>query len=451
MKMTDKSSNDKRPLSQYDNLASVSVIGTNPPVVATSTASNESNRTQDELMFKDIKFQFDDINPAKSEAPTSFNKSVISDAKSIFFGLHKPNSNGAPKDENLPLMGEQESQTPKVTTPVASKLQQDAKKETPVSSLNGSNSSNNGSSKKQITLLVDDTNDTSLSQSYLNESSSPSQAVYMSTTVPQNISKTNIGGRHKPTRSSLRHSRMLVLKNMEGSNRNIYALDIDCRLLARICYTALLVSGLLIGTICLGILLWAPNTSAKDNCFWSGIVLFICGIVVMGVTEFKAQTQANCIKENYFTFLKINCAVLLIITIFCSSLAFIYGAIHFTTLNSNEKECLPENLLIASSSCICLFGDRRNMTQDFNTMISNNNGSNGEIRNVSFNETSAGFEIHYRDLSCHEVAGIWYYVILVLLILNGLGFLAAIVFTVIFAISYRNRTRRYTSVRLNQT
>lgn len=38
----------------------------------------------------------------------------------------------------------------------------------------------------------------------------------MSTTVPQNISKTNVGGRHKPTRSSLRHSRMLVLKNMEG-------------------------------------------------------------------------------------------------------------------------------------------------------------------------------------------------------------------------------------------
>lgn len=40
----------------------------------------------------------------------------------------------------------------------------------------------------------------------------------MSTTVPQNISKTNVGGRHKPTRSSLRHSRMLVLKNMEGTS-----------------------------------------------------------------------------------------------------------------------------------------------------------------------------------------------------------------------------------------
>lgn len=147
----------------------------------------------------------------------------------------------------------------------------------------------------------------------------------MSTTVPQNISKTNVGGRHKPTRSSLRHSRMLVLKNMEGSylflplnfylinfiiyyhaflnnsssilfpfviafknykhvfvftgNRNLYALDIDCRLLARICYTALLVSGMLIGTICLGILLWAPNTSGKN--FIVFLMFFVCYSVLI--------------------------------------------------------------------------------------------------------------------------------------------------------------------------
>lgn len=192
--MTDKlspDSSERRPLSQYDNLASVSVIGTSPPV-------------KEELMFKDIKFQFDDINhgprndtsalnPPQS---SSFNKSVISDAKSIFFGLHKPSNNGNTlKDENLPLMSEQESQTPKVTTPVAAKLQNNTadssmmmgNKESPnhatnaaASSLNSSNgsSNNNGngsSSKKQITLLVDDNDTSSLGQSYLNSSGSPSQ------------------------------------------------------------------------------------------------------------------------------------------------------------------------------------------------------------------------------------------------------------------------------------
>ncbi|XP_034650526.1 uncharacterized protein LOC117889903 isoform X3 [Drosophila subobscura] len=43
----------------------------------------------------------------------------------------------------------------------------------------------------------------------------PSQvsAVYMSTTVPQNIKGMKIAGRHTPTRNSLRHSRMIVVNH----------------------------------------------------------------------------------------------------------------------------------------------------------------------------------------------------------------------------------------------
>lgn len=39
----------------------------------------------------------------------------------------------------------------------------------------------------------------------------------MSTTVPQNIKGQNIMGRHKPTRNSLRHSRLIV-KNFQGES-----------------------------------------------------------------------------------------------------------------------------------------------------------------------------------------------------------------------------------------
>ncbi len=39
----------------------------------------------------------------------------------------------------------------------------------------------------------------------------------MSTTVPQNIKGQNIMGRHKPTRNSLRHSRLIV-KNFQGQS-----------------------------------------------------------------------------------------------------------------------------------------------------------------------------------------------------------------------------------------
>lgn len=47
----------------------------------------------------------------------------------------------------------------------------------------------------------------------------------MSTTVPQNIKGSKIAGRHTPTRSSLRHSRMLVVNNksFQGKNYNNYS------------------------------------------------------------------------------------------------------------------------------------------------------------------------------------------------------------------------------------
>lgn len=44
----------------------------------------------------------------------------------------------------------------------------------------------------------------------------------MSTTVPQNIKGQNIMGRHKPTRHSLRHSRMIVTsKHFQGENSRL--------------------------------------------------------------------------------------------------------------------------------------------------------------------------------------------------------------------------------------
>lgn len=49
----------------------------------------------------------------------------------------------------------------------------------------------------------------------------------MSTTVPQNIGKGHnlMGSRHKPTRNSLRHSRLIV-KNFQGEIAHVQTLDI---------------------------------------------------------------------------------------------------------------------------------------------------------------------------------------------------------------------------------
>lgn len=44
-----------------------------------------------------------------------------------------------------------------------------------------------------------------------NLESNPTQEYLLKTTVPQNMTGTNIAGKHTPTRNSLRHSRMIVM------------------------------------------------------------------------------------------------------------------------------------------------------------------------------------------------------------------------------------------------
>lgn len=50
-------------------------------------------------------------------------------------------------------------------------------------------------------------------------SESLSQMHCLNTTVPQNIGRQNIGGKHTPTRNSLRHSRMIVLNKSGQGNK----------------------------------------------------------------------------------------------------------------------------------------------------------------------------------------------------------------------------------------
>lgn len=54
-----------------------------------------------------------------------------------------------------------------------------------------------------------------------NKIQSPTQAHFLNTTVPQNIASLNIAGRHTPTRSSLRHSRMIVMTKTGAGKWNV--------------------------------------------------------------------------------------------------------------------------------------------------------------------------------------------------------------------------------------
>ena len=127
----------------------------------------------------------------------------------------------------------------------------------------------------------------------------------MSTTVPQNFGKNDIIGRHKPTRSSLRHSRMLVVnKNYHQRFPKHNSLNLDH---IRFCRTMLImkiVLGFSITSFGLFLLLWSPSTETKDNPYWSGTFLVLSGSLFLGLLEFR-RISGNRFKENLFYFLKV--------------------------------------------------------------------------------------------------------------------------------------------------
>jgi sarcospan len=127
----------------------------------------------------------------------------------------------------------------------------------------------------------------------------------MTTTVPQNIKGLNIMGRHKPTRTSLRHSRMIVInKNFQSPHKN--SLNIKCGILARIFLILQIIIG--VALLAMGLFLlvvWAPHTRLRDNPYWSGIMLILSGVLGLILLNYK-RTPLNRTKENIFMFVKVR-------------------------------------------------------------------------------------------------------------------------------------------------
>ncbi len=127
---------------------------------------------------------------------------------------------------------------------------------------------------------------------------------------------------------------------------------------------------------------------------------------------------------------------MIILCIFLTTLAFIYAMIHFISLSSDNKECRPENILEASSSCICMFNKHSKASSGgLEGSVSPHIDSSG---NIEINGT--GFQFHYRDLSCSEVLDAWVYMLLASSILNLLGLLLSVVFLWQFIFGCKRKT-----------
>uniref|UniRef100_A0A182VT37 Uncharacterized protein n=1 Tax=Anopheles minimus TaxID=112268 RepID=A0A182VT37_9DIPT len=260
----------ERPLSFYDNLSTSSAGGRIIQFPDIQFRFNE-NIPDRRSVHSSAKSDFFGLNPAPvtgplslttnsgdSEAdqlpqpvntPNNLNRSFDNGAGSIAAGVSASSPTSSGGSSTAPM------HSPSVSPSSVMEMATDAATSTP-------RFSRPNSTIKTITIKLPDT-------------SGPSEAVYMTTTVPQNFTKNanTLIGRHKPTRSSLRHSRMLVVNKTvpvrypPGNSLNLRHL--------RLCQTLMILQiliGLVLNVIGLAIMVWSPSTNTKDNPYWSGLI-----------------------------------------------------------------------------------------------------------------------------------------------------------------------------------
>uniref|UniRef100_A0A182M2L8 Uncharacterized protein n=1 Tax=Anopheles culicifacies TaxID=139723 RepID=A0A182M2L8_9DIPT len=463
-----------RPLSFYDNLS-------------TSSAGGRI------IQFPDIQFRFSENIPDR--------RSVHSSAKSDFFGLSP-----APATSPLSLTthsGESEvdhlSRSPAVSSANPNRSFDNGTGSGAAGASASSPTSSGGSSTapmhspsvspSSVTEMGTDAATSTPRCSRPNstiktitiklpDTSGPSEAVYMTTTVPQNFTKNanTLIGRHKPTRSSLRHSRMLVVNKTvpvrypPGNSLNLRHL--------RLCRTLMILqilTGLVLNVIGLAIMVWSPSTNTKDNPYWSGLILILCGVMFLALFQFKRgrtgtdkgvqivhrmhRAQSSW-HENCFHVLRVNALIVLLLTIFFTMLAFIYALIHSTNLSAEGLRCEPQfTFNVNSSTCVCTIDTRpvrttaspwvanvTNPSDDvgFNDSLPLASSSPFGFTNGDDSRAPEGvIRLEYRDFNCNEVHSIWYYVMLVSTVLNSFGCLLATIFLVIYSIECMRRSDRH--------
>ncbi|GJQ71128.1 hypothetical protein Trydic_g1032 [Trypoxylus dichotomus] len=178
---------------------------------------------------------------------------------------------------------------------------------------------------------------------------SPSQAICLNTTVPQNIAASNIAGRHTPTRNSLRHSRMIVMTRMGKVPKKSLPPIIRFHKLAKALVALQTVLGTALCLLSIWLLMWTPRLKTRDNPYWSGFPLLLSGIVGL-VVLCSCRKEYPGMSKGYCTYSA------KVISIFLSTLAAItcltactFGIIHLLCLSAMECES-PADL---TGTCLC--------------------------------------------------------------------------------------------------
>jgi len=261
-----------------------------------------------------------------------------------------------------------------------------------------------------------------------------SQAVYMATTVPQNIKGTNIMGSHAPTRSSLRHSRMLVINKNYQVPRRRNSLNIKHPIWAKIILAFHILVGLAVSCLGLWLCWWAPSTRSRDNPYWSGLILILSGILGCVIFGFR-RIPRHKLREHLFKFFYLNSTLVTVLAGLCTLAASIFAAIHIAHILTYGQQCAPAIMYTASSSCICNY-----------SATNTTNQSRLQAQSES-DLTIAPHEFYYRDLNCNEVTGAFKYILIASSILNFIGFLICSIFLSLLCIKNAVKRKPYAPVR----
>ncbi|XP_054275808.1 sarcospan-like [Macrosteles quadrilineatus] len=178
---------------------------------------------------------------------------------------------------------------------------------------------------------------------------SPSQANCLSTTVPQNIAAPPLSGRHTPTRTSLRHSRMIVLSRTGAVPRKYLPHVLYHHKLAKSLVGLQTLVGAAVITVASWIYMYTPSLSFRDIPFWSGIPLLLSGILGLLLLccchkDYPGYPFSCCLFS--FKVVSVTVSALAAIGCFCAAT---FALIHLLSLQ--RMTCEPADSL--TSICVC--------------------------------------------------------------------------------------------------
>lgn len=136
-----------------------------------------------------------------------------------------------------------------------------------------------------------------------------------------------------------------------------------------------------------------------------------------------------------------NSSVIVILSVFLTTLALIYASFHYISLASDNKKCFPQNVFVNSSSCICIFNVKSEAVVTRSDLETQTDSSG------LLDMPKDGNIVHFRDLSCNELPT-WGHILLASMILNFIGLVLSICFMTQFIFGCKKRKKRpYISVR----